>query len=561
MTEVPTIPNIESLEIHKKEWDSYEQLYETFTWDLPEQINIAEYICDRWAPDKSRVAFFYEDKDGNSETYTFWKVKRLTNRLANYLEDQGVGVGDRVAINTPQKPVTAIAHIATWKLGAVSVPLSTMFGPDALEYRINDAGAKAVIVDEMSVEAMRSAETPEVETTLTVGDVETRSDERDFREGIEGYSHEYTLHPTSGDDNAIIIYTSGTTGSPKGVLHDHHAFLGHFNGFVSGVCNLEINENDVYWTPAEWSWIATVMASMGPTLYHGMPMVAYHDPGSFDPEKAFEILAKYGVTVSFMPPTALRMMQNNDDVAEQYDLGDVRVLNSGGESLGESIVEWGEETFDGVTMHEVYGQTEANTLVEECTALYPRRENRVGKPMVGHEIEILDPETAEPTVETDEVGEIGVRYDPDPITFKEYWNNPEKTAEKVKNGWLRTGDLGRQDEDGYVEFVGRKDDVIICSGFRIGPEEIEETLAKHDQVLESAVIGVPDEERGEVPKAFVVTNGEPTDALASELQQFVKNNLAKYEYPREIEFVEELPKTVTGKIQRRKLREHEGIAS
>jgi acetyl-CoA synthetase len=253
------------------------------------------------------------------------------------------------------------------------------------------------------------------------------------------------------------------------------------------------------------------------------------------------------------------MMMQNEEAAEGRELSGVRTISSGGESLGQTIVDWVKDTFAGADIHEGYGQTEANMVVGSCEPLGVQRQGKIGKAAPGHEVAILDPDTAEPTVDPGEVGEIGVRYEGGPACFNEYWNKPEKTEKKFKNGWLLTEDLGTADEDGYIEFVSRKDDVIISSGYRIGPEEIEDSLAGHDAVADAGVIGVPDAERGEVPKAYVtLAEGfEPSESLTEELQQHVKDRLAKYEYPRHIEFIGELPKTATGKIKRADLEDRE----
>jgi acetyl-CoA synthetase len=545
---------------YEEDWESYDDLREAFEWEVPERFNMAEYVCDRWADDRSTVALFGRDAAGDETTMTFWQLQNLTNRLANHLRAAGVERGDRVGVNLPQRPETVVAHVACWKLGAMSVPLSTLFGPDALEYRLDDSDAVAAIVDETNVDNLREARASlDLGTVLTVGDVDQRDDERDLWDTIAEESREFDVVDTDAEDDAILIYTSGTTGDPKGVRHAHRMLLGHLPLFLTTFGNMELRDSDVFWTPAEWAWIASLFDVVFPALFYGKPVVAYNG-GEFDPGTAFETIERFGVSNFFAPPTALRMMMQVED-PEQYDVGTLRSIAGGGEALGQSIVDWAEETFGGATVHEGYGQTEANMLIGECTALFPFEEGYMGRPGPGHEVAILDPETAEPTVETGEVGEIGLRYEGNPVCFVEYWNKPEKTANKVKNGWLRTEDLGRMNDDGFVAFEGRKDDVIISAGYRIGPEEVEESVATHEEVADAAVIGVPDEERGEVPKAFVVVKSGVTadDDLRERIREHVRDRLAKYEYPRAIEFVEELPKTSTGKVRRASLREREGL--
>ena len=550
---------IDAYHFHESSWEDYDELRSAFEWEVPERFNMATYTCDRWADDKGRVAVF-EEQYGQADTYTFWELQNATNRLANYLRAEGIERGDRIGVNTPQRIETVVSHIACWKLGAVSIPLSTLFGPDALSYRLADAEAKAAIVDESNLDDFRNArdDVPTELSVLTVGDVEPRGDEANFWRAIQAEPRTFDVVETDAEEDATVIYTSGTTGDPKGVRHAHRMLLGHLPLFLTTFCNMSIRNGDVFWTPAEWAWVASLFDVLFPGLYYGKPVVA-HNAGAFDADSAFGVIERYGVTNFFAPATGLRMMMQTDDSG--YDVESMRCIASGGEALGRDIVGWAEDTFDGAAVHEGYGQTEANLLVGDCTALFPFRDGKMGRAGVGHEMAIVDPETAEATVETGEVGEIAVKYEGDPVCFKEYWNKPEKTDAKVKSGWLLTEDLGRVDEDGYFEFESRKDDVIISAGYRIGPTEIEETLASHDAVRDSAVIGVPDDERGEVPKAFVVlANGRTgDDDLRSELRQHVRDRLAQYEYPREIEFVSELPKTTTGKIRRTSLREREGL--
>ncbi|UHQ95200.1 acyl-CoA synthetase [Haloterrigena alkaliphila] len=546
---------------YERDWDSYERLRDSFEWEVPEQFNMAEYVCDRWARERGRVAFFADDESGDSRTLTFRDVQLDANRLANHLSEAGVTAGDRIGICLGQRPEAAIAHIAAWKLGAVSVPLSTQFGDDALAYRLDDCRATACIVGESSVETLRSIrdDLEALETVLTVG-TDPAPTETAWDAAMGQSSRRFETAETNADDDAIIIYTSGTTGDPKGVLHAHQLLFGNLPAFAEGFLEDGTTDGTVFWTPVEWSWIGSLFSLVMPALYYGRPVVAY-DTDRFDAESAFELLERYEVTDLGAPPTALRMMMQIDDPAERYDLKSVRRVGAGGEAVGESVVDWVRETFDGVTVEELYGQTEANLLVADCRSLKRPRSGTIGLAVPGHEVAIVDPETAEPIDEPGEIGEIAVRYEDNPVCFEEYWEKPELTERKVQNGWLLTEDLGSVDEDGFFSFEGRKDDVIITSGYRVSPEELEETITGHDAVADVAVIGVPDEERGTVPKAFVVAVDErPRTELKETLGTRVKDRLAPYEYPREIEFIDDLPKTSTGKVRRQSLREREGIA-
>ncbi|WP_254838571.1 acyl-CoA synthetase [Natronomonas marina] len=551
---------LEAYYFHEEEWDDYQDLYDSFEWQVPEEFNAADYVCDRWADaDEERTALYFEDDADTAESYTFADIRDEANRLANYLAAQGIERGDRIGVNLPQRPETLMAHIAAWKLGAVSVPLSTRFGPDALEYRLGDSGAKAAVIDASNIGPYRQMKDSlsDLDTTLTVGDVEVADDETDFWEAIEEESADFENATTAAEDDLIIVYTSGTTGAPKGVRHAHRVLLGHLPSYLTAWCNLELNDDDVFFSPAEWAWVL-VFDYVFPTMFYGLPQVAY-DGGEFDPEAAFELIDRYDVTSYFAPPTALRMMRAAG--VETYDAETVRVVPTGGEPVGVDIVEWVDERFEGAVLNEVYGQTEANLLVGSCEALMDVPIGKIGVEFPGHEVRLADQHDPSETVAPGEVGEFAAKYEGDPVCFKEYWNKPDKTEAKIRDGWVLTGDLGVKDEDGYYSFHSRKDDVILTAGYRVGPSEIEESLADHPAVANAGVIGVPDDERGEVPKAFVVLAGddEPTEELKGELKQYVKDNLAMYEYPRELEFIDELPKTVTDKVRRKDLREREGL--
>ncbi|WP_254544760.1 acyl-CoA synthetase [Halomarina pelagica] len=558
---MPERSRIDAYHFYEREWDSYDELLDAFEWEVPASFNMATYVCDRWATeDGDRVALYADDGAGGQETYTFSELRETANAVANYLRDQGVERGDRVGINTRQRPETVVAHVAAWKVGAVSVPLSTLFGTDALEYRLDDASARACVVDESNVDTLRTVvdNVPSLETIVAVGDVTSEGDEATFDDVVGSHASTFETVQTDAEDDAIIIYTSGTTGDPKGVLHAHRVLFGTLPLFITGFCNLELHDSDVFWTPSEWAWVATLFDVVFPGLFYGQPVVAYTADEKFDPETAMEIIERYDVTNYFAPPTALRMMEQLE-APDRWNVSSVRCIPSGGESLGQSIVDWAEDVFGGAVVHEAYGQTEANMVAGDCTKLVESSEGKIGRRAPGHDLEIVDPQTAEPTVAPGETGEIAVRYEGNPVCFKEYWNKPEKTATKVRNGWLLTEDLGTMDEEGYVEFHSRKDTVIISAGYRIGPVEIEEALATHDAVAAAGVIGIPDDERGEVPKAFVVLaeGYEPSEDIKARLRRDVRNRLAEYEYPRAIEFIDELPKTTSGKVRRTSLEERE----
>jgi acetyl-CoA synthetase len=548
---------LDAYHFYEKEWNSYEELRNEFEWEVPDTFNIAEYVCDRWASNRGKVAFFYESENGTQQTQTYWQVQSESNRVANYLEDMGIGRGDRVGVSVEQRPEAAIAHIACWKLGAVTVPLSTQFGPDALKYRLDDCDAVACVVGKGSIDTVReiSGEIDTLDRILSVG-VDGNGSHHQWGT-VDEYSGDFETAETKPTDDALIIYTSGTTGDPKGVQHGHQVLLGHLPRRACVYLDSS-PDSSVSWSPVEWSWIGSLVAGVLPTLYYGQPQLAY-EADRFDPETAFDLIERYGVSNFGGPTTVLRMMAQVDEPSERYNLSSVRKIGVGGEAVGESIRKSIEEMFENATILEAYGQTEADHVIGDSAALQETRSGKMGCAFPGHEVTIVDQETGEETVDPGEIGEIAVRYEGDPVCFKSYWGKPELTDKKIKNGWLLTEDLGTVDEDGYFTFEGRKDDVIITSGYRVSAKEVEETVVSHEDVAEVGVIGISDEQRGTVPKAVVVpaVTDFDTSTLTEELQNRVKDQLAPYEYPREIEFVSELPKTTTGKVRRSTLRERE----
>jgi acetyl-CoA synthetase len=544
-----------------RNWESLEELREAWEYEIPDRFNAGEFLCDRWAADQSNVAIYYEDWTADEEgTYTFQELQTQTNRLANRYHEYGLEQGDRIAVNVNRKREALIAYLAAWRAGIVPVPLSTLFGPDGLQYRIDDSGAALAVVDTSNLDAFREATAGNdvLKGTLVMGEAALANGEVPFWDDLERGSRKFEVADTAVDDDLILMYTSGTTGDPKGVRHGHRALFGHLPGMITNGYNLERGSDDILWTPVEFSWAGTMTSIIG-TWSFGTPLVAFESGERFNGERAFDVIERYDVTTASIPPSGLRMMMQVDDPSEHFDVDGIRVIISGGESLGESVQTWAGEVFD-APVHESYGQTEIwNMVVGDCTALYEPRGEWMGRHLPGHTIEIVDPQTGDP-LEPGEIGEIAVHRD-DPSVLKGYWNKPDKTDAKFSGEWALTGDLGKRDKDGWFKFVSRKDDIIISSGYRISPVEVEESVATHEAVADAGVIGVPHEERGTVVKAFVVlVDGyEPSDDLADEVGEHVRDNLASYEYPREIEFLDELPRTSTGKIRRTGLRNHEGL--
>ena len=533
-----------------KPGNTYADVVSSFRWEIPDHYNIGVDICDKWAEQPDRLALIFENENGQVEKHRFQDLKRLSNRLANGLKASGIGQGDRFAILLPQCPETAISHIAAYKIGAIAIPLFTLFGTDALSYRLADSAAKGIVTDSANLPKIMEIweNLPDLEVVIvTRGE---KSDKvLDFGKLMEKGSADFRPVQTRADDPALIIYTSGTTGPPKGALHAHRVLLGHLPG-VEFPHNFFPQENDFFWTPADWAWIGGLIDVLFPSWHHGIPVLA-HRAKKFDPEEAFHLIAKYNIRNAFMPPTALKLMRQVKNPAGRHKFS-MRSIGSGGETLGEELLDWGRDIFD-LTINEFYGQTEANLVVGNCAAIMKNLPGSMGRAVPGHSVAVVDVEGQLVPVGT--TGEVAVRR-PDPVMFLEYWKNPEATAAKYVGDWCLTGDLARQDEDGYFWFVGRKDDVITSAGYRIGPAEIEDCIMKHPAVGMVAVVGSPDDLRTEIVKAFIVLKAdiEASVDLADRIKEFVKVRLAAHEYPREIEFVAELPMTATGKIMRKDLK-------
>ena len=527
-----------------------EQIAAAFRWDLPVRYNIGVDVCDKWSHEPARIALIHKPPVGENVEYTFVEIRRLSNEAANLMLSAGLTRGDRIAVLLPQMPETAIAHVAIYKIGAIAVPLFSLFGIEALEYRLADSGARAVVTDLAGAVKLRAIRDrlPALKIIYTVDGV--CADTVDFHEGLSRQSADFEPVETTADDPALIIYTSGTTGAPKGALHAHRVLLGHLPG-VELSHDFAPQSGDRFWTPADWAWIGGLYDVLMPAWHHGLTVVS-HRFAKFDPEAAFQLIDDCGVRNAFLPPTALKMMRSVDNPRARWRL-DMRSIASGGESLGRELLHWGRQTF-GLTINEFYGQTECNMVISSCGRVTAARPGRIGKAVPGHRVAIVD--AAGRIVPAGVTGNIAVER-PDPVMFLRYWNNEAGTAAKYVDNWLLTGDLGESDAEGYIRFVGRDDDVITSCGYRIGPGEVEDCLLGHPAVRLAAVIGVPDPLRTEIVKAFIVLHDgiDANETLVSELQNHVKSRLSAHEYPRRIEFVPSLPMTATGKIIRRELRD------
>ncbi|MGH6726016.1 MAG: AMP-binding protein, partial [Pseudolabrys sp.] len=523
---------------------SYDDVYRQFRWDIPARYNIGVDVCDRWAASEpDRLALLHVHPDGREDAITYGWLRDTSNRLANVLRAHGIKRGDRVAILLPQAPEVAAAHIAIYKLGAVALPLAVLFGVDALGYRLQNSRAAALIGSAQGAAriAQIRKDLPDLKLVLSLdgpGDGAL-----DFAAALSRAASDFTAVDTSADDPAMMVYTSGTTGQPKGALHGHRVLLGHLPG-VQTYNDFFPQAGDRIWTPADWAWAGGLLNVLLPGLHYGVPVVARRFE-KFDPEEAFALMARAQVRNAFIPPTALRMLRAAPNPQGRHAIK-MRSIGSGGESLGAETYEWGKSAF-GLTINEFYGQTECNIVLSAINALGVSRPGAIGKQVAGHTVAVIDSD-GRPR-KAGEAGQIAVKR-PDPVMFLEYWGNAPATRDKFIGDWMTTGDQGVMDEEGYFSFVGRDDDVITSSGFRIGPGEIEDCLIRHPAVALAAAVGKPDPLRTEIVKAFIVLKKghAASDALAADIQNFVKTRLSGHEYPREVAFINDMPMTTTGKV-------------
>ncbi len=576
--------------------DRCDAMHRSFRWQVPHEFNIAEVCCARWSRDTPRaVAIRFEHEDGRTSSHTYAELQRDANRLAHALRRLGVRRGDRVAVVMPQRFETAVAHMAIYQLGAVAMPLSMLFGPDALEYRINHSEARLAIVDESAIANLLAAraQCPGLRTLLAVGSAAGQGD-LDWDAALQPERTQFPAVKTRADDAAVLIYTSGTTGPPKGALLAHRCLIGNLPGFVAsqnwfgfdpeGAASIRppsLGKGErgkggnssgprpsqglqqtraVFWSPADWAWTGGLLDALLPTLYFGAEIVAYQ--GRFAPEVAFGLMQRYRVTHTFLFPTALKAMMKAVPLPrERHDLC-LQAIMSAGESVGDAVFGYCQQQL-GATVNEMFGQTEINYIVGNCARLWPARPGSMGRPYPGHRIAVLDDDGNECAAGV--AGDVAVhRRDrhghADPVFFIGYWKNEAATRAKFSgdpaDSWCRTGDMAVVDADGYFWYQGRSDDLFKAAGYRIGPSEIVNCLVKHPAVANAAVVPKPDAERGAVVKAFIVLapGFVGTPALVAELQRHVRGKLAPYEYPKEIEFIDALPMTTTGKVQRRVLR-------
>ncbi|MBN9053231.1 MAG: AMP-binding protein [Rhizobiales bacterium] len=530
---------------------TYDALYRDFRWQIPERFNIGVAVSNAWAArEPGRICLQHFLPDAPPLSMTYGELAARSDAFAAALAAEGVRAGDRVAILLPQGFETVVTHVAIYKLGAIALPLAPLFGADALLYRLRNAGARAIVTNRFGLDRLAPirSDLPTLELVVTTEPGEDPA-ARSFQDLVSRHAGSFAPMDSRPDDPAMMIYTSGTTGPPKGALHGHRVLLGHVPGFQMHHEFLP-QPGDRIWTPSDWAWAGGLLNVLLPALLLGVPVVS--SPGQkFDPDMAYRIMQDMDVRNAFIPPTALRLMKTVADPRGTYRLN-LRTIGSAGESLGRETWEWVRDTL-GITINEFYGQTECNIVLGSIGKIGVSRPGPIGKPVPGHVVAIVDTDGRE--VPRGTVGQVAVRR-PDPVIFLGYWQDEKATAAKFVGDWLMTGDLGRMDEEGYVTFFGRDDDVITSSGYRIGPSEIEDCLAGHPAVQLAAAVGKPDPVRTEIVKAYVVLRpGQaPSPALAADIREWVKSRLSMHEYPREVDFVDSLPLTSSGKVIRHLLR-------
>ena len=515
--------------------DSWDRVTAGFAWDVPPDFSMLESCLARWARAKPDALAVRDIPRG--EDWSYRALADASARFASALAGHGIGRGSHVAILAPQGVEVLISHFACYQLGAIAVPMFALFGPEALAYRMVDAGVSAVICD--------PARRPVAEEVITKAGLSAAiwdTSEASFWRAVADNAPKLESVAIGAEDPAVMIYTSGTTGPPKGVLHAHRFLLGHLPSFE--LHHHGLSADDIGWTPADWAWIGGLMDMAMPCLFYGIPLIAQRY-AKFDPEAALDLIAYQNITRLFLPPTAMKLMQH---APVPPGLG-VRSVSSGGEALTPDILNWGKAALN-APINEIYGQTECNLSVVSSASLGVQKLGWMGRAVPGFEIAVM--RDAAP-VPTGEVGELCVHRDT-PSTFLRYWNKPEATAGKFWGDWLRTGDLVRE-EDGYFQYIARDDDLISSAGYRVGPTEIEACLCGDDAVQMAAVVGVPDPIKGQAIRAFVTVAGNAPDDLENRLKARIRSHLSPHLCPREVIVIDAMPLTATGKILRRELRD------
>jgi acetyl-CoA synthetase len=516
---------------------SYEEACAQHRWQVPERYNIAADVCDKHPRDK--LAMVWEDWRGAERRVSWGELQDLAAKVANVLTERGVEREDRVAMLLPATPETAAAFFGTWKTGAILLSMSVLYGDEGIRHRVEDSQAKVVIANAENADRIDPSL---VEEVLILDD-----------NLLADASTKFETVDTSADDPAQLYYSSGTTGLAKGILHAQRYLLAH-EEFI--YCH-DVRDGELFHGMGEWAWAAGIAPLLGPWRL-GATQFVFQRQGGFDPEQQLAVLAKHGATNVFTTPTAMRSMMGVEDAGKRYPQ-QFRIVCSAGEPLNPEAIRWFREQY-GLTVLDFYGLTESYPLCANFPFMEVR-EGSMGRPMPGWDVQILDED--DNPVAQGERGEICLRARSNPHYPLRYWNRPEDSEETFGGEWFHTKDAAETDEDGYYWYAGRADDVIISAGYRIGPFEVESACIEHPAVREAAAVASPDERRGQVVKAFIVLaeGHAPSDELGDEIKRFVRDRHSAYAYPRRIEFVDDLPKTLTGKIRRIELREKEQRAT
>ena len=531
----------------------YEQACREFRWEVPEHYNFAFDVVDRWGEDTTKLAMLWVNEQGDEKRLTFRDFTERSNQLGNALRTMGIRKGDRLLIMLPRVPEWWEAVLGIMKIGAISMPGTTLLTPKDVAYRIQAAEAVAVITDEegaLKVERV-AHECPTLRLKIILGP--EREGWVNYTRAVASAVSPLKPEPTRSDEPMMIYFTSGTVGYPKMVLHTHVSYpIGHI---VTGKYWLDLKPTDLHWNLSDTGWAKAAYSNLFGPWIMGTAMFTFDGRGRFDARQTLELLERYPISTFCAPPTAYRLLVLEN--LRHYQLTALRHCIGAGEPLNPEVIEaWQRGT--GQIIRDGYGQTETVILVANFPPL-PVKPGSMGKPSPGLTIGIVDDDGREVPPGTE--GDIAVKLTPRrPVgLFKEYWRNPEATSNCIRGEWYITGDRAIRDEDGYFWFVGRADDVIISAGYRIGPFEVESALVEHPSVAEAAVVASPDQIRGEIVKAFVILapDHQPSEQLIQDLQEHVKRVTAPYKYPREIEFTSELPKTISGKIRRVELRQRE----
>ena len=529
--------------------EKYRLARRNFRWEMPEYFNFGATI-DKFAEDTRRVAIYWEDSDGRRARLTFADIAQQSCRIANVLTGLGIRRGDPILLVLPRITLWQAAYIGALRAGAIVIPCTSMLREKDLVYRANHSGARAIITiaENATMIAELRKQCPSLEHYLIAG--APRTGWKSLPEWMREAATTFKPVSTRSSEPAICYYTSGTTKEPKAVLHSHGYSYSHR---YTGLNWLDVKPDEIHWTTSDTGWAKAAYGVIFGPWMNGVTTFMYN--GRFDAQKELELLSRYGVGTFCAPPTEYRMLIKED--LTKYQFPKLRHCTGAGEPLNPEVIEVWRDAL-GHTIHDGYGQTETTVLAANMPGM-PVKPGSMGLPFPGHDVRVIDSAMAETKI--DEIGEVAVRVNPErpPSLFLEYWKNPEETASVFRGDWYLTGDQAIRDADGYLWFVGRADDVIISGGYRIGPFEVESALLEHPAVMESAVVASPDADRGSIVKAFVKLrpDAEPGARLVVELQEHCKRITAPYKYPREIEFVEELPKTVSGKIRRVELRRQE----